>query len=268
MGFSMIDRIEYSITDQCNLNCAYCCHYAAIAKTYFVNFNQFESDVIRLSELTSEGKQLGTLGILGGEPLLHPDFIDICITARKFLPLSRIRVTTNGLLLHKLTKQQLCILHRYDIEILISKYRETDDFDGMHNLLTEYGIIHKFCQNGNLVEFYKYSMDENGEQNVIEAHNNCELWSGSRYYTCHELRDGELYPCSQIARAASLNEKFGTAFRVSPHDSINIHKHTLSEIQSFLTTPTLFCRYCKTKEWTTNNVGTWKRSNKVKEEYV
>ena len=107
MGFSMktvIDRIEYSITDQCNLNCAYCCQYAPIAERYYVHLHDFTSDIARLSDLTEDGRKLGTLGILGGEPLLHPDFIEMCFIARQYLPFSRIRVTTNGLLLNKLSK--------------------------------------------------------------------------------------------------------------------------------------------------------------------
>ena len=95
-------------------------------------------------EFTEKGKYLGTLGILGGEPLIHPQFIELCIAAREYLPYSRIRVTTNGLLLNKLNKRDLCILRRFDIEILISKYREEDDFDAMAKLLEEYKIVYKF----------------------------------------------------------------------------------------------------------------------------
>lgn len=261
----MIDRIEYSITDQCNLNCAYCCHYASIAKKYFVKLISFQSDINRLSELTREGRDLGTLGILGGEPLLHPDFIEIVTYARIQLPYSRIRVTTNGLLLNKLTKPQLAILHRFDIEILISKYRETDDFDAMDKLLTEYGIIHKFCSNNELVTFCKYAMDPDGTQDPEESHRKCELWQ--EYYTCHELRDGILYPCSQIARAESLNERYGTQFIVNDFDHINIHLTELSTIESFLKKRPYFCKYCKVDEWN-KPVGKWKRSTGAKEEFI
>ena len=227
----MIDRIEYSITDNCNLNCAYCCHYAPIATKYFVRLDKFEDDITQLAVLTNQGKDLGTLGLLGGEPLLHPDLIEMCYHARIMLPYSRIRITTNGLLLKKLSKPDLCCLRRFDVEVLISKYRDTDNFDEMANLLEEYRIVHKFCQNDNLVLFAKYGMDETGSQDKEESHNKCELWK--EYYTCHELREGKLYPCSQIARAAVLNKRFGTNFKV-----------------------------------TENNVGTWKLSTKQKEEFV
>ena len=262
----MIDRIEYSIIDQCNLNCAHCCHYAPIAKPYTVTRIQFHRDVVQLGKLTAGGKYLGTLGILGGEPLLHKDFIDLCIDARECLPLSRIRVTTNGLLLNKLTKQQLCILRRFDIEILISKYREEDDFDAMDKLLTEYGIVHKFCNNNELVEFAKYSIDETGSQNPEESHKLCELWK--EYYTCHELRDGKLYPCSQIARAESLNEAFGLNLKITNNDYVDIYgDYTLAQIESAMRNTPDYCKYCKVKEWNTP-VGKWQKSTKSKEEFI
>lgn len=263
----VIDRIEYSITDQCNLNCAYCCHYAPIAKKYFVSLMQFKYDINRLSYLTQKGKTFGTLGILGGEPLLHPDFIEICAIAREKLPYSRIRVTTNGLLLQKLSKPDLCILRRFDIEILISKYRAKDEFlfEEMDNLLTEYGIVHKFCNNNELVEFSKFALDITGQQDVEVSRKYCDLWQG--YYTCHELRDGYLYPCSQIARVDTLNEKFDLQLPDKLLSAIDIHKSTLSEIVQFLNKPVIHCKYCKTKLWNEKR-GTWKKSTKQREEFV
>lgn len=263
-----IDRIEYSIVDRCNLNCAYCCHYASIAANYQVSKTRFADDLQRLSEITNGGEYLNTFGILGGEPLMHPDFAELCAIARINLPLSRIRVTTNGLLLNKLSKKDLCILRRYDIEILISKYRDTDDFEAMKNLLEEYHIIYKFCQNNQLVQFYKYSLNENGTNDPIEAHNNCVLWKEQPYYTCHELRDGYLYPCSQIARLNVLNEKFGTKFEGMEQSRIYIYTATKDEIVEFLDKAVPCCKYCNTKQWDNDNKGTWKKSTKSKDEFI
>lgn len=260
-----IDRIEYSITDQCNLNCKYCCHYASIAKPYRVAVVSFINDMKRLSKLTKNGAYLGTLGILGGEPLLHPQFTELCVTARKYLPLSRIRVTTNGLLLHTLTKQELSILHRFDIEILISKYRDTDNFTAMSNLLDEYKIIHKFCNHNDLVVFSKYAIDETGSQDAVKTHNQCDLWQ--EYYTCHELRDGYLYPCSQIARVDTLNERYNLHLPDKQLSSINIYSASLSDILKFLKRPCVHCKYCKVSEWTIPK-GTWQKSTKTKEEFI
>lgn len=115
----MIDRIEYSITDNCNLNCAYCCHYAPIATKYFVRLDKFEDDIAQLAFLTNQGKDLGTLGLLGGEPLLHPDLIEMCYHARIMLPYSRIRITTNGLLLKNCPNQTFVVYEDLMLKYLL-----------------------------------------------------------------------------------------------------------------------------------------------------
>ena len=58
----MIQRIEVSITDRCNLNCAYCSHYASLCKdTKDMSLRTFVNDIQRLGFLTSRGKELGIL---------------------------------------------------------------------------------------------------------------------------------------------------------------------------------------------------------------
>ena len=261
----MIDRIEYSIVDRCNLNCKYCCHYAPVVNEYEVTVEQFEEDVHNLSVLTNEGKELGTLGILGGEPLMHPKFMDICKIAREQLPWSRIRVTTNGILLLSMSKQHLAMLRRLDVEILISKYSDKIDYKHMENLLNEYHIVYKFCQNNDYVTFYKYSIDEKGTMNAEWMHNLCTLWKEKPYYTCHELRDGRLYPCSQIARAEYLNKLYGLNLPTS--DFIVIRNKSLQEVEEFLNKCPDMCRYCKVEEWNVPK-GTWQKSEGKKEEFI
>lgn len=263
----MINRIEVSVTDRCNLNCAYCSHYASLCKdTRDMSVATFGGDIAVLGELTKDGRELGTLGILGGEPFLHPQLYDMLYIARKYLPFSRVRLTTNGITIPKLTGQQLAILRRFDIEVLISKYTQSIDYDNIESILQESNITYKFTQDGQFTNFYKYSMDEQGTQVPEESHTHCDLWCGT--YTCHELRDGKLYPCSQIARCNILNDKFGTDFKDTVVDSITIRSHTLQEIEEFLKKPVLFCRYCKTKEWPVNNMGKYKPSKGDKEEFI
>ena len=261
----MIDRIEYSIVDRCNLNCKYCCHYAPVVNEYEVTIEQFADDILALSILTEHGRELGTLGILGGEPLMHPKFIDLCKIARDKLPWSRIRVTTNGILLLSMPKQYLAMLRRLDIEILISKYSRKIDYKRMEKLLNDYHIVYKFCQNNDYVTFYKYSIDQTGEQSGEEMHNLCTLWKEKPYYTCHELRDGKLYPCSQIARAEYLNKLYGLNLPID--DYIIIRDHSLSDIEQFLKEEARMCSYCKVKE---RNIpkGKWQKSECKMEEFV
>lgn len=261
----MINRIEYSIIDQCNLNCAYCSHYASICKTTPIDYTDFMVDIERLSRLTDEGRELGTLGILGGEPMLHKDWIEMCVVARYYLPFSRIRVTTNGTLIPKLTGQQLGILRRNDIEILISKYTNKINYKQIEDILNEYHIVWKYTQHGKLTNFAKYHLDEQGQRIPSISHEHCDLWQGT--YTCHELRNGWLYPCSQIVRYAELNREFKTKFYDCLENCRNIHTSTLEQIEEFLKKPVPFCKFCKTEEWD-NQQGEYRPSTKSKDEFI
>lgn len=262
----MINRIEVSITDRCNLNCAYCSHYASLCKdTKDMSVATFGGDIAVLGELTNDGRELGTLGILGGEPFLHPQLYDMLYIARKYLPFSRVRLTTNGTAILGLTGQELAMLRRFDIEVLISKYTHKILYDDIEQILKDNRIVYKFTQNGTITEFCKYSMDESGSQSPDDSHEHCTLWRGT--YTCHELRNGSLYPCSQIARAHILNDRFGTNFKETNQDSISIRCRTLEDIEEFLKQSVPFCKYCKTKEWN-RCMGTYKPSNCVKEEFI
>lgn len=267
MRTTMIQRIEVSITDRCNLNCAYCSHYASLCKdTKDMSLRTFVNDIQRLGFITLRGKELGTLGILGGEPFLNKDLLDMCVIAREELPYSRVRITTNGIYLLNLTGQQLGILRRNDVEILISKYlNDTSFYNEIERVLNEYHIIYKYTQGGTITNFSKFYMDETGNQFRVTSHDNCTLCKGT--YTCHELRNGYIYPCSQIVRADVLNKHFGTNFKITDKDRISINCSRF-EIESFLkdNIPD-FCRYCKTKEWN-NNQGTYTRSKDIKEEYI
>lgn len=261
----MINRIEMSITDRCNLNCAYCSHYASLCSdTIDMRLEEFREDVDALAELTDSGVHLGTLGILGGEPLLHRDLFEMLWYARQLLPWSRIRITTNGILLPQLSGQELACLRRWDIEILISKYVEQLPYDKYSAILDNNHIVYKFTQQNKITEFYKYSMDEDGKQDLEQMHKLCTLWQGT--YTCHELRMGLLYPCSQIVRHTVLNKKFDTKFTVTNGDFMDIRTHSLQEIEEFLQKPVPFCKYCKI--YAQHNVGKYQPSKCSKEEFI
>jgi len=59
----------YEIVHHCNLNCKGCDHCAPIAEEEFVSVEQIIKD---LTLLKSRFFNIFQLGIMGGEPLLHP----------------------------------------------------------------------------------------------------------------------------------------------------------------------------------------------------
>lgn len=87
-----------NILDHCNMNCQGCNHFANIAEKRFVSIEDIRRDTKRMSELC-EGGKVARIGVMGGEPLLHPDLLEILEVTRMHFPKSLIQLVSNGLLL-------------------------------------------------------------------------------------------------------------------------------------------------------------------------
>jgi len=86
------------VTDQCNLDCAYCTEY---------DNSKPHPSLADLTAWLTKIRDLGTLrvALVGGEPLMHPDIVEVVRVARR-LGLST-SLTTNGFLLTRALVQEL-----------------------------------------------------------------------------------------------------------------------------------------------------------------
>ena len=74
MSEHVLDYVEFWATRHCNLNCAGCSACAPIQSPWFLDLQTLKKDFERLSHL---GITVKNVGVLGGEPLLHPRIIEI-----------------------------------------------------------------------------------------------------------------------------------------------------------------------------------------------
>jgi len=98
-------------TRRCNLECRHCYRIE--------NFNRPEMPYRRIIDLIIELRQAGCLflTISGGEPLLHPDFLDICHQAHSLN--MAVSIFSNGTLMTKPLVEQLTKLNIIDIHLSI-----------------------------------------------------------------------------------------------------------------------------------------------------
>ena len=85
-----------------------------ILEKYKNNIDEFENDIRKLSELNKE-RNIGTIKLMGEEPLLNSNIKDFTSIARNFFPNTRIELTTNWILL---LKQQGDFLENYILVLL------------------------------------------------------------------------------------------------------------------------------------------------------
>ena len=93
--------LEYHIADHCNLRCDHCCSFSPILKKWFADPEIFERDLKAVGRVVAPE----FVKIVGGEPLLHPELERLLVTAKSLAIAPRIQLTTNGLLIDRLTSR-------------------------------------------------------------------------------------------------------------------------------------------------------------------
>lgn len=135
------------ITNICNLKCLGCMQSCdrKNENPYFVNIEELKEQLLHLQNkvLTINNRNPKSFNLTGGEPLLHPQFFEICRLIRQLFPDFYINVCSNGLLLNKLSDNELIELAQLNIKFQISYYPDL-------KLLNYYDIINKRINNLNI----------------------------------------------------------------------------------------------------------------------
>lgn len=89
--------LETMITQVCNLSCQGCTNFSDLKHSGYVSWEQGHKWLTPwVDRITIED-----FGIMGGEPLINPEWQQWVLGVRAMLPNAQIRFTTNGLLLHR-----------------------------------------------------------------------------------------------------------------------------------------------------------------------
>lgn len=239
---------EIPITDRCNLNCKGClfgCN--AEAKAEHIPMEEVIRDVKRMSELFCN---IPWIRILGGEPLLHPDIVEIMREVRACNLYSDIDVCTNGLMIPKMPEIFFECIKEENISLHISGYPPTYKmYKQIEEKLQKYRIDAATLERE---EFFKfYTLDATNDKNV--SYQKCFTAA------CREVYKGRISNCSGVIAFEKMNCQFGTEYKMIPgEDYIEIHDEKLTgwDIMDVLDRPTNACKYCDLEnmqrfEWST-----------------
>ena len=89
-------RLVFNITDVCNLNCHNCSSF----NNYAIKGHRRWKDNKKNCQQWSEKVDPTMIFILGGEPMLNPDFLQWMHGLANFFPDSEVRINTNGTVFH------------------------------------------------------------------------------------------------------------------------------------------------------------------------
>lgn len=233
-------HFEFHLVEHCNLKCAGCTHFAPLAKEEYLSFEEFKSDIKRLSDLSN--KKARFINLLGGEPLLHPYIQQFLYCAREFFPDSIIRVVTNGIKLLEMSESFWVACKENNIIIGITEYPIEIDYQERLELIKRKGIQFESFSGDDVPrdEMWRLALDEKGLNRPTENFMRCP-----RANACVFIKHGKMFNCATMANIDHFNNYFGTDFKLSKDDGIDIYKvKDIDEILSFLATPKPFCRYC------------------------
>jgi hypothetical protein len=236
---SRLDVLNIQIVDHCNLNCKYCNNFSSIAKEKCMDKATFTKDLTRLRELT--GGKIGAIGLMGGEPLLHPFLIELMKTTRALFPKTKLSILTNGILLTKQDEAFWETCHVTKTAIMVSSYPINIHYDEIKSSAKKHGVVFLGGEKlENADNWSKFSFDLEGKQNVKENFYNCGYANH-----CIEVYEGKMSTCAVVNSIFRFNEYFNKNIPVTEKDFIDIYKaKSIDEILDFLVQPPPICAYC------------------------
>jgi len=257
----IIDRIEIPVSYHCNVNCAYCDHFAPIAPFYNMPVDIFEKDLSKLRELTS-GK-IGEMVLFGGEPLLNPELETLIKITADYFPESKHTILTNGLILNEMKESFWKICSKTGTEIKGSIYRlyphYPDNFETADKYAQKYGVK---LTTRDCYRFYRTLLNTKPVYNEAENYKICP-----DKIHCSTLDNGILYICALASSIKFINNYFPEKkIKIYAEDMLDIHKiSSVDEILDFYSKPKKICAHCG---YYTNRVyADWRVSEKKAEEW-
>lgn len=225
-----LNYIELHIADSCNLNCKSCTHFANISKkNNFIDARILGNSLHRLNELFT----LERIRLLGGEPLLHPDIINVLKATRQFLPCSSIELVTNGLLLNKMSKEFFETCNENGIKIIVSVYPVLKNKEEIEKILSSFKINYEFFP---MVFTFTANLNPNGTSDKKEIFKNC------KHNYCRTLKNDNIYICPICTYIDKYNEYFNK--NIPTGKGINIFAYSAKQIFKYLKEPEETCKYC------------------------
>lgn len=220
-----LNYVEFYITNVCNLTCEGCNRFNNYKFKGFQRWDEYEP----IYRQWSQEIALANIAILGGEPLLNPDFFKWLQGINQLWPTARLEIVTNGYRLDSIKDLYNYLLEHRNVWLNIgihNKNKKKFIFEKIKNFLKE-PLKYEF-DSTNKYQEHLYITDANGvkikveynwwfhqgalirnenifhlhSSDVEKAHNNCHM------KTCHHFIEGKLYKCGVVALLPKFFEQY------------------------------------------------------------
>ena len=202
------DTIQCEITSACTHSCSNCTRFTGHRNPFFMDFDTFKNAVDSTVDFTKLTNVPGAhlFGIMGGEPLLHPDFEKMCRYLHSKIPPKQCGLWT--------TFPEGYEKHR---EVIVETFEHV--FLNDH---TRDDVLHAPI----LVEPKEIQMEEWNRWYIIDSCWAQMSWSAS-------INPHGAYFCEIAASIAMLLGRKGTAWKVEPGWWTRVPMHYTEQIKDF-----------------------------------
>ncbi len=255
----VISKITFVLTAHCNFSCYSCAKAAPIAEAEFYDFKEFKRELKRFKELFNN---VGEVVFSGGEPMLHPAYLDFLKEAREVYPDSKVVLLTNGIILQNLEGAVWKELANLRITVIWTKYPiEYRNFESAVEKAKRLGVSLHIDTGGDDDKKRTWRMPYS-EAGMQKRHD----FLFCRYHrNCAHINKGKYKLCSIALAIPYLNKRFETNIPIAEADEIDIYQATSEEIVDFSAKRPPLCDYCALRERRT--MGEWLPSKGEKSEW-
>ena len=231
-------RVEFVLSDYCNLNCKGCTHYSPLAPKEFEPLETLSRTMSHIGQVA--GKDISKAYLIGGETLLYPHLEEAMSLLRKNFPTQELYIFTNGLMIPRMSDSFWDSARNNDIIVVITRYPIKFDYDSAIELCRSKGVrTEVFADRSETQTFFRYALDPKGCRNRSIAHLKCDNRG------CLSVIGDKLYPCSISGCVKHLNNAFATKFEHRPGDWLNVEDiRSAADIRRLRDNPVPFCSYC------------------------
>ena len=232
--------LEYSAAYECNLRCAHCSHLSPYTNEPLPSASSLAADLERLAPVLHTPE----FRLLGGEPLLNPELVQMARMVRESKIADRVAVTTNGLLLHRMDDSLWEHIDTLRITLYPQASPTAETLSKTEARAHATGTILCVTRRPRFraIALTQPQPDDLTARLIFMG---CQ---SAHVRQCHMLSGGLLLKCPLPLGLPGLLQRLGGAKYEAARDGLDLHAggDLFTRLRDFLTdqTPPECCRYC------------------------
>jgi len=214
-----VGNLELHVTHSCNLACESCSHYS----NHGHKGNLAPQTADQWMKLWNRRISPRFFSLLGGEPTIHPQMVDIVELACINWPSAQIRLVSNGFFLDRHPTLPLLMKREPRIRLDISIHHDSPEYEAklgevrMHlaQWVRDHDISYRLSPSyGRWTRRYK---GHGSDMQPYEDNNPQASWDHCSARSCKQLLDGKIWKCAPLAYLPMQNAKYPLSDQWKPY---------------------------------------------------